>query len=174
MDHKSRQAEMTATDHKGTMMQRAVEPAASAGRLPVDLTMDGSSDDIRRGQPPRLTDFPALAALRLSDADLGELGHQGFLAKEARGRLEFYKLRFRRAHRQVVRYVGAEDAAAIRAELARLQADCRLQRALGRLTKRARRMLRESKQNLAPIVATAGLTFHGLALRRPRKQKTPQ
>jgi hypothetical protein len=174
MEHQSRQTQMTATDHHRTMMQGADEPAASAGRLPVNVTMDSNSDDIRCGQPPRLTDFPALAALRLSDADLGELCHQGFLAKEARGRLEFYKLRFRRAHRQVVRYVDAEDAAAIRAELARLQADCRLQRELGRLTKRARRMLRESKQKLEPIVATEGLTFHGLALRRPRKQKTPQ
>ena len=72
----------------------------------------------------------------------------------------------------MVRYVGgAGQAAAIRTELARLQAGCRLERELGRLAKSARRMLRDSKRRLEPIVAAENLKFHGLSLRQTRKPK---
>jgi hypothetical protein len=165
---------MTTMEYNTTTVRDPDEPAASGGRLPVNLTMDGNTGDICCGQQPRLSGFPALAALRLTDNDLQELSHQGFVCREVRGNLAIFKLRFRRAHQQVVRYIAAEHAAAIRAELARLQTDYRLQRELGRLTKSARRMLRESKKNLEPIVATEDLKFHGLALRRPRKPKPPQ
>jgi len=86
--------------------------------------------------------------------------------------LVYSKLRFRRDNRQVVRYLGdTEQAATIRSELARLQADCRLERELVRLAKSARRMLRDGKRRLEPIVAAENLRFHGLSLRRPRKDK---
>ena len=50
--------------------------------------------------------FPALAKLNLTGADLDELARQGFLSVEHRRDRTYYKLRFRRGRRQVVRYVG--------------------------------------------------------------------
>jgi hypothetical protein len=166
---------MTAMDDTTTTVRDPDAPAASTGRRPVNLTMDGDARDIPCAERKRLTDYPALAALRLIDKDLQELSHQGFVCREVRGNLAIFKLRFRRAHQQVVRYIpDAGQAAVIRAELARLQTDRHLQRELERLTKGARLMLRESKRSLEPIVATEGLKFHGLSLRRPRKRKTSQ
>lgn len=159
-----------------TNTPRDGDESAGPGPLPVNVTMDGGdARDLSSAERLRLADYPALAALRLTGDDLDELCHQGFVRQETRGSLGFYKLRFRRARQQVVRYIAdAGQAASVRVELARLQADRRLQRELGRLTRSARRMLRESKKNLEPIVETAGLKFHGLAIRRPRKPNNPR
>ena len=146
------------------------EPAASAAQLPASRMMDGETCVAPCTRRLSLADYPALAAMRLTDADLHELAHQGFVCREERGNLAYFKLRFRRAHQQVVRYVGdAQHAAAIQAELDRLQADRRLERELRRITSTAQRMLREGKHQLEPLLEQENLRFHGLALRRPRK-----
>ena len=83
--------------------------------------------------------FPALAQLRLRAADVFALASQGFVSLEKRGNRRYWKLRFRRDGRQVVRSIGsAEQAHAVRAELAELQTDARQQRELKVLARRAR------------------------------------
>lgn len=121
-----------------------------------------------------LAKFPALAKLHLTGADLGTLAHQGFVSEERRQDRTYYKLRFRSAGRQVVRYVGgATAAAAIEAELQQLRAGRRCQRELAELDRVTRRMLRESKAQLEPLLASRGLRFHGRAIRRPRQSGQP-
>jgi hypothetical protein len=118
----------------------------------------------------RIKEYPALTALRLNDADLGELSRQGFIAEEKRRDRTYYKLRFRRNHKQVVRYIGsAECAAVVRAELDVLQAETAILRKLNSIAKKAGQMLRDAKIQLGPLFEANGLAFHGLAVRRPRK-----
>ena len=103
-----------------------------------------------------------------------ELSHQGFVSAECRGERTYYKLRFRRRGEQTVRYVSsdAEQAAAVQKELDNLQTDTKILRELRAGTKKANEMLREAKAKLEPIFHTAGWAFHGLDIRRPRKQTT--
>jgi hypothetical protein len=163
---------MTATYEN---MTTADKPAARAKSMPGALIDGAGKDDSCVEQRQQLTDFPGSAGLRLNEEDLMVLSGQGFVCKEARGSLEFYKLRFRRGHQQVVRYIAdAERAGAIRRELARLQADRKLRRELKVLTKSAKRTLREAKNKLEPILKIGGWKFHGLALRRSRKPQTQQ
>jgi len=117
-----------------------------------------------------LADFPALAQLRITAADLLGLASQGTVCQEIRHEATYFKLRFRRGRRQIVRYIGdAERASAVRIELERLQSETKCMRNLKRLAKIASRLLRESKQQLKPILEAHGLAFHGLAIRRPRQ-----
>jgi hypothetical protein len=161
---------MITTSNSTKLPQVRDKSAGSAARLPASRMMNGETGVIPGALQLSLADYPALAAMRLTDADLHELTHQGFVCREERGNVAYFKLRFRRAHQQVVRYVGdAAHAAAIQAELDRLQADRRLERELGRITSTARRMLRAGKRQLEPLLAKENLKFHGLALRRPRK-----
>jgi hypothetical protein len=119
------------------------------------------------GWPDR---FPALANLRLSEGDIVALGEQGFLAPERRGNREYVKLRFRRGGRQVVRYVGGGEAAAlVGEELKLLQTARRLRRELQRFGRVARHRLREAKIELEPLILGCGFKFHGRAIRRPRR-----
>ena len=159
------------TNNPSTARRTASEQAARPDRLPPSDTIAG---DVGAGaERHRLTDYPALTALRLTDHDLVQLCRQGFVCQENRGSLEYFKLRFRRECQQVVRYIAdAAQAEAIRTELARLQADRRLELEMGRLTKTARRMLRDSKNQLESIVKTEGWKFHGLALRRSRMRES--
>ncbi len=54
------------------------------------------------------TQWPCLSALRLEASDYELLRRQGFVAIESRGQRCYFKLRFRRDGRQVVRYIGDE------------------------------------------------------------------
>ena len=115
--------------------------------------------------------YPALAALRLDDTDLVELGHQGFICREKRGERVYHKLRFRRGGKQVVRYIGnAERAAAVEQELLDLQSETAAFRELKAVVKFSNKMLRDSKTQLEPLFASHGYAFHGLSIRRPRKR----
>jgi hypothetical protein len=121
-------------------------------------------------EPSRLIDFPALASLGLTAEDLGGLARQGFLAAERRRDWPCWKLRFRRGGRQVVRYVGGTDKAALVAEeLKELQAARTHQRELNRLGSVARHMLRDQKAKLEPLLLACGFKFHGRAIRRLRR-----
>ena len=128
--------------------------------------------DISQTSPDtiRFADFPALARLGLSEGDLDELEQQGFLAPEHRGERTYYKLRFRRGGRQVVRYVGGtEKAGLVAQELNTLQAARRVQRELAELGVAARLILRDAKTKLEPLLLDRGFKYHGQAVRRPRR-----
>ena len=123
--------------------------------------------DNRRNTEP-YESLPGLARLRLTEEHLRSLRRQGFVCQEDRGRERIYfKLRFRHAGRQVVRYIGKDPALAgqIQAELEELQQVKRLNCKLARLQRRARKTLRDSKARLVPILDGAGFAFHGLAIR---------
>ncbi len=60
-----------------------------------------------------IAEFPALADLGLDASDLSHLSSQGFVSPEQRGNQTYYKLRFRRAGKQVVRYIGTADRASV-------------------------------------------------------------
>jgi hypothetical protein len=110
-----------------------------------------------------------LRQLRLTPDDLTALKRQGSVQREWRGKLQIYKLRFRRGGKQVVRYLGdAEVARQVAAELAILQATRRASRELHQITKTARETLQESKKKLAPHLDRIGYRFHGFAIRRRR------
>jgi len=107
----------------------------------------------------------------LGDTDLVELGHQGFICQEKRGERVYHKLRFRRGGRQVIRYIGnAERAAAVEQELSVLQSETAAFRALKAVVKIANKMLRDRKTQLELLFASHGYAFHGLSIRRPRKE----
>jgi hypothetical protein len=119
------------------------------------------------GWPAR---FPALAKLGLTDEDLNALAHQGFVAPERRQAGTFFKLRFRRDGRQVVRYVGGpEKAACVATELKTLQVARYNRRELDKLGRVARQLLRDAKAKLEPPLLELGFKFHGRAIRRPRR-----
>jgi hypothetical protein len=113
--------------------------------------------------------YPALARLRLATGDLDALGQQGFLSTERRGDRIIHKLRFRRGGRQVVRSIGdAAEAAVVQSELDRLQSKRQSCRELAALDRAARRLLRDTKVQLEPLVIARGWKFHGRAVRRPQ------
>ena len=82
------------------------------------------------------TELPALSRLRLSNADYQALARQGFVARETRGTRTYFKLRFRRAGKQIVRYLGsqAQLSAQVEQELKQLQRERRSQRTLRQLS----------------------------------------
>src|SRR5262245_37368853 len=99
----------------------------------------------------RIGNYPALASVRINDGDLPALRSQGFISSEQRHGQTYFKLRFRRAGKQFVRYVGNwEQAVAIQAELSDLQANTKSVRRLEALTKVASRELRLAKRQLRP------------------------
>ena len=117
----------------------------------------------------RIAAYPALARLQLDDADVSALSSQGFVSREQRDGRTYFKLRFRRAGRQIVRYVGdANHAVDVKNELSALQTEARIMRQLKILTKTTNQQLREVKKQLQPILEAHGWAFHGLAIRRPR------
>jgi hypothetical protein len=118
---------------------------------------------------PLPADFPALAALGLSGADLAALATQGRLDGEDNGRgARYHKLRFRVGARQHVRFVGNNPAfvAQLREELAQLQADRTSRRESQRMIRAARSCLRRTKRLLAPLLRMAGRQFYGREIRR--------
>ena len=115
--------------------------------------------------------YPVLAALRLDDSDLEVLSRQGSICRDNRGDRVYHKLRFRRDGRQVVRYIGsAERATAVDRELSELQSEATAFRELNAVVNIANKMLRDSKTQLEPLLASHGLAFHGRSIRRPRKR----
>src|SRR4051812_147780 len=105
------------------------------------------------GPDHRLENYPALAALGLDQIDMDALASQGCVCREQRDDRTYFKLRFRRADRQVVRYVGdARRAAAIKKELSALQAEIKIMRHLKALAATANRRLRQAKEQLEPIL----------------------
>lgn len=117
--------------------------------------------------------LPGLSRLGLSHADLEELKSQGFVGAQSREPSRpCFVLRFRSGGRQKVRYIGTDPVRAeqIRRELAALQEERKHELELGRLTRQARRMLRETKVALEPVLNATGYIFHGRAIRRPRSR----
>jgi hypothetical protein len=113
-----------------------------------------------------------LASLGLSDADLAAVARQGSVNDERRSEHSVvYKLRYRREGRQRVLYLGSNAEAAERARqaISELQAERRIELAVGRLHREAAQLLREGKQRLAGPLAAAGFRFHGRAIRRLRR-----
>ena len=104
--------------------------------------------------------------------DLGDLADQGFVCEERRGDRTYYKLRFRRSGKQVVRYIGGADRASIvKQELSILQAESKIMRELTAKVRIVNKMIREAKQTMEPVLKANGFVFHGLAIRRPRRQQ---
>ena len=95
------------------------------------------------------------------------------MTAERRGKRTYFKLRFRRDRQQVVRYIGSDPdkAEAVQRELDHLQDDRKKELELSRLTEKTKKLLRESKRVLAPLLAEEGLTFHGRQIRRCRLQR---
>lgn len=113
-----------------------------------------------------------LLALDLIPVQLQALRRQGSVHREQRGkRATIYKLRFRYQGRQHVKYLGTDEAAALRmqAALRQWQAAKQRRRAQRQLLKRASQMLRTSKQTLTPLLEAEGYHYHGQAIRRRRK-----
>lgn len=132
--------------------------------------MQPTSSDDHRIADQRRSNYPALDTLRLTDEDLETLADQGFVCAERRGDRTYYKLRFRRGRRQVVRYLGGPvRAAAVQQELAVLQAEKHAMQELTARVKFANKLLRDAKRTLAPVLLAHGFVFHGLAIRRPRR-----
>ncbi len=114
--------------------------------------------------------FPALARLGLSAEDMQALAQQGFMGAEQWGGHTRFKLRFRRAGRQVVRYIrSSEEADKVRSELYVLQRERRRRRELADLNRETSHLLRESKKSVQPLVEAYGFKFHGRQVRRPRR-----
>lgn len=119
------------------------------------------------------TDDGALQALGLEAKEIASLRRKGTITQERRGRdTIIFKLRFRIAARQRVKYLGTDRHVVeqIRAELNDLQAAHRRSRRLRRLDAQARTLMRDTKLRLENRLEQAGLKFHGRAIRRPRNR----
>jgi hypothetical protein len=120
----------------------------------------------------RFAEYPELTRLRLATGDLDELRKQGFLSMERRGNLTVHKLRFRRGGRQVARSIGdAAKAAAVKTELDSLQSRRQICREVATFDRAARRLLRDMKTQLEPLVIAYGWKFHGRVVRQPHPVK---
>jgi len=92
-----------------------------------------------------------------------------FLALERRQHLAYYKLRFRRTGRQIVRYVGGTEAAALVADELKTLQNCSPAYGVSwmRLAGSVFKMLRNAKLELAPLASRARIqiftagTFEG-------------
>lgn len=118
-----------------------------------------------------------LAQLAIPVEDVPLFCRQGFVATERRTRGWYYKLRYRRAGRQVVIGLGSDAARAeaVAQELQYLQALWHARARLKRSMRAARRALRKSKAKLAPVLIGHGYRFHGLEIRKPRHGgRTPE
>lgn len=111
--------------------------------------------------------------LDLDERDLAAIARQGFVAVEFRRRSgrrcgPYYKLRWRVAGRQRVRYLGRNPVLVehVQAALAAWQAPRRAQRASVALLRAARRALRAAKAAAAPRLVQEGQYFHGYSVRR--------
>lgn len=154
--------------HRGRTRESAKSHECSQGRTQAS----------RPGQPPSppnscrsqddLDAFPLLASLNLTEPDLESLSRQGFVSAEIRPSGTYFKLRFRRDGCQVVRGLGksSKRAAQAQRELKQLQKRTEAWRKLNRLMLRAKKLLRESRQQLRPILEVLGYHFHGTEIRQ--------
>jgi hypothetical protein len=113
--------------------------------------------------------YPALTALGLDREQLVALARQGNLHAERSGAGRCYwKLRFRVAGRQCVRYIGNHPGFVdqVRGELMRLQAPAKSRHHLRRLVRTANECLRKTQEQLKPFLPLAGRCFHGREIRR--------
>lgn len=125
-------------------------------------------------QGGRLANFPALAKLNVLETDLAELTRQGFVSGERRRHRMYFKLRFRRAGQQIVRYVGdAVQAAVVANELKTLQAARLAHHELSKFDRDARQILRKQVAVLEPLMLGHGFRFHGRAIRKFRLPGKP-
>ena len=158
-----------------TLQNSSAPGAISIAAAKTLISMKSPTNPASTTQQPtvdRFAEYPALAKLRLATGDLNELSKQGFLSMERRGNLTIHKLRFRRGGRQVVRSIGdAATAAALKTELDRLQSRRQICREVATIDRAARRLLRDMKTQLEPLVDAYGWKFHGRAVRRPHPVK---
>lgn len=121
--------------------------------------------------PGRDTSESILARLALTPTELAAVKQQGFISREQRSPENIvFKLRFRLNGRQRVKYVGdAAAAEALRQELRKLQHPHVLLKNLRAVSRAARKICRQEKLRLVPLVEQLGLKFHGRAVRRPRR-----
>lgn len=119
--------------------------------------------------------FPSLKSLGLSAEQLDLLAENGSLCREERGEgRTYYRLRFREAGKQYTRYVGNEQGFVeqVRRELLLLQAKRNSRQEMRRLADKARQVARGTKRMLEPLLPTVGRTFHGVAIRRRRTNRS--
>ena len=109
-------------------------------------------------------------ALGLGTEETAALKLQGFVVGEPRGDRIIYKLRFRFQGRQRVRYLGTDSKKAARVEqfVESLQRGRCIKKQLRDLDREVTERFNAMKRRLGPFLNQAGLTFHGLAIRRPR------
>lgn len=108
----------------------------------------------------------------LSTDELQELRTQGFVCREQRGGCVVYKLRFRLHERQRVRYLGTNEAFSqlVAAALADHQCGRRHELKLKRIVRAALRCVRDTKQQLAPVIPPSEMYFHGSIIRFRRRR----
>lgn len=113
-------------------------------------------------------------ALGLSTEDIAALKRQGSIAREKRGNRTVYKLRWRVGAKQRIKYLGTETARAdgMEYQLRQHQSICRIKKQLRDLGREGMAILREAKVRLEPFLEARGLAFHGLEIRRRRRQRT--
>lgn len=109
----------------------------------------------------------------LGDEEMNALRTQGFVTAERRGSNLYFKLRFRVHGKQRVRYLGRDATLAdrIRQELDAIRAPKRILQNMHRVDQHARRLLRQMKSELSPILAVHGYRFHGMAIRKARRDE---
>jgi hypothetical protein len=118
--------------------------------------------------------FPALTALRLSVGEWHALRNQGSVRRERRGNRIYFKLAFRLAGKQRIKYIPARQATIVAAELRQLQRHRELKRQLRSCDEEARRDLRMLRQVLAPLLASGEFYLHGTILRKARARNKPK
>lgn len=99
------------------------------------------------------SDSCELEKLKLTPEEREALKTQGFISLDLRGNRSYYKLRFRCAGRQRVKYIGPDEERANRIRKAIVQ--CRkeqgLRQEISLLNRAARALLRQLKETLAPV-----------------------
>ena len=127
----------------------------------------------QRGQTAGRGKVNYLALLNVRGEDLNELRLQGFVSREVRNGVGYFKLRFRRHGRQVVIGLGKDPQLAERIghELAQLQANRQLEREQTHLIRAAHSLLRRTKRELEPLFRDAGYGFYGYEIRKLRGEK---
>ena len=111
-----------------------------------------------------------IEALGFSDAEITALKRQGSVIRESRGASVVFRLRFRMSGRLRTKYIGTEEAHAIRIEqlLTQLQQRRWITKQLREVEDASKVFRRESKKRLEPFLKSAGLKFHGNTIRRAR------
>lgn len=145
------------------------------------MSTEQTGPETDQDQPLAQTEGGALQALGFQAlgfhaAEIAALKQNGIITAERRGRdTVIFKLRYRLAARQHVKYLGTDRrwVEQIRTELSDLQAAPRRSRRLRQLDAQARALLRATKLQLEAPLQQAGLKFHGRVIRRARNRAEP-